>query len=223
MDAASLFEVVTPAANAAARRITTAAYVAATMSAPPADAVLEAYIDEVSAKVAQFCGLAIDTAMTPPTFASETLRATWFTADCHRGEKLLMPWRVPVSSITSVVENGVTLTSGDDYRLIGGAMLLRLNGDGETPSCWSTGKIVIVYVAGWTTLSTNAPADLQAAIAEQVKYRVFAKDRDPALRSESEPDVYSASYAVAGGENIGLSGLLIQVESALAPYRSFAL
>lgn len=218
-----LFEVVTPAANAAARRLTTAAYVGATMSSPPADAILENYIDEVSAKVARFCGLAADTAMTPPTFASETLRATWFTA-CHdRGDKLLLPWRVPVSSITSIVEGGTTLTTSTEYRLLPGGMVLRLAGDSETPTCWSTAKIVVVYVAGWATLSTNAPADLQAAVAEQVKYRSMRIDHDPAIRSEAVPDVYSASYAVAGGDNIGESGLLVQVETALAPYRSFAL
>lgn len=220
---ADLFEVTVAAGGASARRITTTAYVAAMMSTSPGDDALNSYIDEVSAKVARFCGLAADAAMTPPTFASETLRATWYVT-CHdRGDKLLLPWRIPVSSITSIVEAGVTLTTGTDYRLLPGGMVLRLAGDSETPTCWSTAKIVIVYVAGWATLSTNAPADLQAAVAEQVKYRVFAKDRDPALRSENEPDVYAASYAVAGGENIGPSGLLIQVESALAPYRSFAL
>lgn len=219
-----LFEVVTPAASAAARRLTTAAYAGATMSEPPSDSILESYIDEVSAKAAQYCGLAIDTAMTPPTFASETLRATWFAADCYRDSKLLLPWRVPVTSITSVVENGVTLTASDDYRLIGGATLLRLCGDGETPSFWSTAKIVVVYVAGWAaTLSSNAPADLQAAVAEQVKYRALAIPRDSAIRSEAVPDVYSATYALPGGDNVGASGLLIQVEAALAPYCAIAI
>jgi hypothetical protein len=212
-----LFEVVTPAASAAARRLTTAAYVAATMSAPPSNAILEAYIDEVSAKAADFCSLARDSIGSVPTFAAETVRATWFITD-GRDSELLLPWRVPVTSISSVVEDGLTLTANTDYRLMGAGVLLRLSSDVPIP--WSSGKIVVVYVAGWAaTLSTNAPADLQAAVAEQVKYRAWARDRDPGLRSESEPDVYSASYAIAGGDNVGESGMLVQVESALNTYR----
>lgn len=218
-----LFEVTSAAANAAARRLVTAAYVAATMEDPPSDAELESYIDEVTAKAARFCNLATDVAGAyPPTFAAETCRATYFIAECSRGPNLILPWRVPVTSISSVVEDGVTLTSGTDYRLIAGGMLLRLSSD--APYYWSTGKIVVTYVAGWAaTLSTNAPADLQAAVAEQVKYRAMAIDKDPAIRSESVPDVYTASYAVAGGDNVGNSGLLVQVESALRPYCAIAI
>lgn len=220
MSDSPLFEVVTPAATAAARRLTTAAYVAATMSAPPANASLEVYIDEVSAKASQFCGLASD-GINPPTFARETVRGTWYSTCNDRGQKLLLPWRTPVASITSVVEAGETLAA-DTYKLLPGGMLLRLSSD--TPTCWSTGKIVVVYVVGWAdTLSSNAPADLQSAVAEQVKYRAWSIDRDPSLRSENEPDVYSASWSVPGGDSIGSSGFLLQVESALAPYRNIAL
>lgn len=219
---ADLFEVTSAAGSASARRITTAAYVGATMSSPPADAILENYIDEVSAKIAQFCGLAADAAMTPPTFASETLRATWYTTCYSRGDKLLLPWRIPVSSITSVVEAGTTLTTSTDYRLLPGGMVLRLSGDSETPTCWSTGKIVVVYVAGWASLSTNAPADLQAAVAEQVKYRALQISRDPSLRSVDIDELRSETYNVVGGDSISTSGLLAQVEAALGPYRALA-
>ena len=89
MDDRPLFEVVTPAASAAARRLVTAAYVGATMETPPADAVLESYIDEVSARAAEFCRLAKDAIGTPPTFAAEALRATWFGTSATRGPRLL--------------------------------------------------------------------------------------------------------------------------------------
>lgn len=220
MDDRPLFEVVTPAASAAARRLVTAAYVGATMETPPADAVLESYIDEVSAKVALYCGLAND-GVNPPTFARETCRATWYST-CHdRGQKLLLPWRTPVASITSVVEDGTTLDAAA-YKLLPGAMLLRLSSD--VPSCWSTGKIVVVYVVGWAdALSAHAPADLQAAVAEQVKYRSMQVGKDYSLRSETVPDVISQTFAVAGGDSISKNGLLVQVEAALAPYRNIAL
>lgn len=217
-----LFEVVTAAADVAARRLTTAAYVAATMTAPPSNTVLESYIDEVSAKLAQYCGLASNAGGTPPTFASEALRATWFNTSGSRDTRLLLPWRVPVTTITSVIEEGVTLVADTEYRILPGAMLLRLSSD--TPIEWSTGKIVVLYTAGWAaTLSTNAPADIQSAVAEQVKYRAWSTDRDPALRSESEPDVYTGAWSVPGGDSIGRSGFLLQVEAAFAPYRNIAL
>lgn len=192
------------------------------METPPADAVLESYIDEVSARAAEFCRLAKDAIGTPPTFAAEALRATWFGTSATRGPRLLLPWRVPVTSITSVVEDGVTLTANDDYRLFAGGILERQSLD--DPVDWSSAKIVVVYAAGWAaTLSTNAPPDLRAAIAEQVKYRSLLISENPSIRSEAEPDVYSATYALPGGDNIGTSGLLVQVESALGPYRHISI
>ena len=59
-------------------------------------------------------------------------------------------------------------------------------------------------------------------VIEQVKMKYLATDRDPALRSENTPDVWSGSYAVAGGDSIGSSGLLPQVEAALAPYKNWS-
>mgnify|MGYP000340655311 FL=1 len=226
MDDRPLFEVTTPAATAAARRLTTAAAVAAIMDAgdvPSDTATTESHIDIVSAMMARVAGLASDGGANIPTFAAETLRATWFAATFARGDKLLLPWRVPVTSITSVVEDGVTLTPSDDYRLLPGAALLRLDGDGETPAAWLSAKIIVNYIAGWASLlSTNAPPELSAACAEQVKYRILSIERDPSVRSESVPDVYSASYAIAGGDNVAASGLLLQVQSALAPYRNIS-
>lgn len=216
---APYFEVVTPAADAAARRLVTVAYVAARMEGEPADAVVDSHIDEVSASFAAFARLATDAAMTPPTFASETLRATWSDVGLTRGTELHLPWRVPVTSITSIVEDGETLVSGTDYRLLPGARIERLS-EGD-PYPWSSDDIVVTYVAGWTSLSSNAPPDLQAAAAAQIKYRLKQIPRDAGLRSVSVDELRSETYNVPGGDSIGASGLLIQVEHALAPYRNF--
>jgi hypothetical protein len=216
---ADLLEVVTPATGTAVRRLTTAAYVSARMEGAPDSVTLESYIDEVSAQCAAYCGLARDAAGTPPTFATESLRATWYASHHRhrRGDKLLVPWRIPVTEIASVIEGGVTLDADTEYRLLSGGMLLRLCSD--APACWPLCKIVVEYTAGWENPSANAPADLQAAVAEQVKFRVMSLDRDPAVLSESVPDAYSASYAMRGVNNVGTSGLLLQVEAALTPYR----
>ncbi|MFO1080852.1 MAG: hypothetical protein U1E23_09530 [Reyranellaceae bacterium] len=209
------FEVTAAETDPAARRLTTAAAVAATMEDSVDQATLEAYIDEVSAKAAVHCRLAKD-GINPPTFAEEECRATFYVASCHRGERLILPWRVGIT-IDSVTENGVALVAGTDFDLLAGGILLRLCSD--APACWSQAKIVVDYTAGWT-LPTGAPADLQAAIAEQVKYRTMLIDVNPSIRQEAEPDVYSAQYNVPGGDSIDDTGLLVQVVRALGEYRS---
>ena len=217
-----MLEVTAAAANGAARMLTTSAKVQAVLGIATDTALIEAMIERVSALAAARCGLARDVAGAMPTFGTETLRATWFVDSGERPRSaLILPWRVPVTTITSVVEAAVTLTAGTDYRLVGGGLVERLVQD--APVAWSSGKIVVTYVAGWALATANAvPPDLEAAVIEQVKGMYVARARDPAVRSVNVPDVYAASYSVAGGDSIGSSGLLTQVEAALAPYRNWS-
>lgn len=217
-----MLEVTAAAANGAARMLTTTAKVQAVLGIATDTALIEAMIERVSALAAARCGLARDVAGAMPTFGLETLRATWFvdSGERSRGSALILPWRVPVTAITSVVEAAVTLTAGTDYRLVGGGLVERLAQD--TLIAWSNGKIVVAYVAGWALATANAvPPDLEAAVIEQVKGMYVARARDPAVRSVNVPEVYSASYSVAGGDSVGSSGLLPQVEAALAPYKNW--
>lgn len=181
-----------------------------------ADVVLEAIIDQVTAKMARFANLAVDVHGTPPTFAAEGLRATWSVSRRERPPRLLLPWRVPITEIVSVVESGTALDPDTDCRLTTGGILLRLVD--ETPAPWAIGKIVVEYQAGWN-LPDDAPADLVAVATEQVRYVALAAGRDPGVRSYTTPDLEQVSFNVPGGSSIGSSGLLIQVETALAPYR----
>lgn len=215
-----LFEVTTPAADAAARRLTTAAKVRALVGSPSGDDTkLETLIDGVSAECAGHCGLARPANMaSPPTFGRETVRATWLQVSGSRDSLLILPWRVAVTP-GQVVEDGVNLTVNTDYRLVGGGMLERISGD--APVRWSSGKIVVPYTAGWV-LPDGVPPELERLVIEQVKMAYLNVDQNPGVRSESVPDVYQASYAVAGGDSIGRSGLLVSLESALAPFRSWS-
>lgn len=215
-----LFEVTTPAADAAARRLTTAAKVRALVGSPAGDdPKLETLIDGVSAECAAYCGLARSANMaSPPTFGQEVVKATWLQACEPRGTMLVLPWRVAVSP-GQVVENGSILTLNTDYRLVGGGMLERISGD--APVRWSSGKIVVPYTAGWV-LPDGVPPELERLVIEQVKMAYLNADQNPAIRSENEPDVYAASYAVPGGDSIGRSGLLVSLESALSPFRSWS-
>ena len=211
------FEVVTPVANAAARRLTTATKVQAALRLGSVDSTLiESIIDTVSGECVRFANLARSASGTVPTFGQEVLRATWLGTEMDRGSVLILPWRTPIATVGSVVEDGTTLALNTEFRLVGGGMLERMTDD--APICWLSGKIVVSWTAGWL-LPAEVPAELEGQVIEQVKMRYLATDRDPALRSENTPDVWSGSYAVAGGDSIGESGLLRSLEVALSPYR----
>ncbi|HQR87691.1 MAG TPA: hypothetical protein PLH31_00100 [Caulobacter sp.] len=215
-----LFEVVTPVSNAAARRLTTAEKVQAALRLGSVDSTLiESIIDAVSGECVRFCNLARPATGGVPTFGQEALRATWLVTALYRGSVLILPWRTPVATVDSVVEDGTTLALNTDFRLVCGGMLERMTDD--APVSWSPGKIVVSWTAGWS-LPTEVPAELEGQVIEQVKMKYLATDRDPALRSENTPDVWSGSYAVAGGDSIGESGLLKSLEAALSPFKTWA-
>ncbi|MGE0722818.1 MAG: hypothetical protein AB7O45_00510 [Alphaproteobacteria bacterium] len=166
--------------------------------------------------IAAWCGLAADQTG-GRTFAVETMTATWLSADCARSTRLLLPWRVPLISITSIVEDGVTLDA-DDYRTVPmGAMLERIGSDGETPCLWSSAPIVVTYTAGWTAANidgTDMPADLQDACLQECTTRWRARGRDPGLRSETVPDLHA--WVQGYGQDGERNQLLPETEAMLA-------
>jgi hypothetical protein len=219
-----LFEVVTPAADAGARRLTTAARVRAVLRATTTsdDALIEQLIDRASGMAASYCRLARDPVGAVPTFGAETLRATWYgLADgVRRGSCLVLPWRAPVTAVDAVVEAGTALSAGLDFGPLGGGLLQRLASD--VPRAWSSGNIIVTYRAGWA-LPDGVPAEIEGPLIEQVKLDYLGADRDPGVRSESVPDVHQVQFNVAGGDAIGESGLLKSLESALAPFKNWSL
>jgi len=188
------------------------------------DTELGKVIARRSAAMAAYCRLAQDQ-VGGRTFGQETLEVTFLATARDRQPALLLPWRVPVVSVTSIVENGVALSS-TDYRLQGGAAIVeRIASDGETPIAWSSRKIVVTFVAGWLcfdNVSPTVPEEVQAACLEECKVAWFSRRRDPLLRSEDVPDVYSVGYAVPGavGGMESEGGLLATTAELLTPYRN---
>jgi hypothetical protein len=75
-----------------------------------------------------------------------------------------------VQSITTVVENGVTLVAGTDY-VFNTATNLLYRGSGYYPTGWfapGIGNVVITYLAGYATV----PANVQLATRELVRFWV---------------------------------------------------
>lgn len=125
--------------------------------------------------------------------------------------------RFPVVEILEVIEDGTELTP-DDWELDEATGQLWRLSSGDR-SCWSDcGTTTVSYVGGYD-LPDALPADIQRAAVDQAKAQYKAGARDPALRSETTEGVGSATWSVAGGDSFGRSGLLAQVEGALAPYR----
>lgn len=133
-----------------------------------------------------------------------------------RGEVLRLS-RYPVVEVLEVIEAGTELTP-DDYELDEFTGQLWRLSDGDR-IWWSDAGVITVSYTGGYGLPDDLPADIQRAAIEQSKATYMAGGRDPTLRSFSVPDVYQATYSVGGGDSVGKSGLLAQVEGALMPHK----
>lgn len=171
------------------------------------DDALETFITQASRACATYCNR---------VFAEETLVDSFRLTSST--DKLLLS-RMPVSSITSVVEDGTTLAA-DEYEFEAATgFLWRLDGD-DNRSCWSCGKIVVTFVAGYELLET-LPHDVERACIVTVKQNYFAKTRDPMVKEVDVPGVERVSYWV--GSMPGDNGALpAEAEALLDPFRIIA-
>lgn len=150
-------------------------------------------------------------------FASEKVTDSFRPGSMSCLETLWLS-RVPVTTVHAVVEDGATLTSIDYEINANSGELWRLDSAGERTT-WATGVLITVQHTGGYVSLTTLPHDVERACIDQVKAIFQGRQRDPTLRSVNMPDVFQASFALAGGDNFGPSGLLKSVEGALAPYR----
>jgi hypothetical protein len=115
--------------------------------------------------------------------------------------------------LVAVFEDGaaVDVAAWDVYPEEGA--LYRL--DGTTVAAWLGTTLLVDYTAGYDPI----PADVQGAALEWLTARWFALGRDPALRSETVPDLISQVYA--GDAGAGTSGGAIPpgARDLLAPYK----
>lgn len=172
------------------------------------DAWLATQITQASQAAATYCNR---------VFAQETL-LDYFRLDCG-ADKLLLS-RIPVASITTVVEDGVTLTAADYELEASTGFLWRLDG-ADNRSCWAAAKIVVTFIAGYELLAT-LPPDIERAAIILVKQAYFAKQRDPLVKGETVeiPGVETrrSDFWVGSvpGDN---GGIPLEAQALLDPYR----
>lgn len=132
----------------------------------------------------------------------------------------------PVTSVTSVVEDGDTLVDGTDFQ-VNAAMgtLDRLSSDEITT--WSFEKATITYVGGYVLPGDDGTRTLPYDIEEACIYTVSARmseldttNADVDIRSESLDGIYSASYETNGAKRFSANmGLPQRAVALLAKYR----
>lgn len=204
---------------AATTGLTTVARVKAALSIGDTseDTFLTEEIVRVSALICDYLGVVAADDGTRP-LGRETLVETFRLPRC-RPEIILS--RAPVTSITSVVEDGETLTASD-YEIDKAPGLLRRLSDDERIE-WPAVKIVVTYVAGWLLpgdASANMPAGIEAAAIELIKARRAARTRDPLVKSREVPGVLRTDYWVGA---VGDGGVITtDLASMLDPYRNLA-
>jgi len=128
-----------------------------------------------------------------------------------RGRLRLMLSRTPVSTITSIVEDGVILTAGDDYDFEPDVGFVNRLAGGRARE-WTAQTIQVTYDAGYILPrfpARDLPADIERACISLVKLYYFARNRDPLVKSEDVQGAVNTAYFV-GGDAIppDIAGLL---------------
>lgn len=118
------------------------------------------------------------------------------------------------TSITTIIEDGITLSASLYELQRRDGTLIRLDESGE-PSYWAAEKIMVTYSAGFADVAA-IPADLGRGCLELVKLAWFARTRDPALKSEDAFELYRFDYVV--GTAPGDEGLPASVKRYVDRY-----
>lgn len=160
------------------------------------DSLLNRYIASASVAVGQYCNR---------VFAAETVKdeiwpdREWYSFQVAGSMHDVHLSRWPVITMTTVVENGKTLTDPAYYRVNQETGIVTRMDQNSYPRDWLAWPLSFTYRAGYETL----PPDVVDATIRLVKARYVAKGRDPFLKSETIPGVREATWWVATGTDAG--------------------
>jgi hypothetical protein len=173
------------------------------------DTALTQHIDAVSIAVNNYCSR---------IFAVQTYRDQLRNAYGGFGEALVTR-QYPI-----VVEAGTDLVVTEDGAVLDPTLyevdpdtgrLYRLYSASSAASAWTAPLILVDYTGGFNPI----PPDVQGAALDWVTTRWHAAGRDPALRSETIPDVISQVYAGDAGAGTSAGAIPPGARDLLTPYR----
>ena len=152
------------------------------------------------------------------------------TLDVWERRSLLMLPELPILSVASVVEDGITLTGGTDYVLAGAGQLLRGSGAPSTWRTWAVGPqiVTVVYSHGYMDIPQKIVdvATRAAARAYQAGLQSAQTGGVLGVRSVGLGDFSLGFHSTQGGGvsegALGASGarfLLLSEKDALDEYR----
>jgi len=163
------------------------------------DAYLAVLIQQASSKAVELSGR---------EFSKETIVDTFWVDEC---DAILQLTRWPIVSVTSVVEDDVTLTASDYEIIADSGWLRRIDSDGVLQIWMPSAKVIVTYDAGWVLL-TNESHALERIVIDEIKRNWFARERDPMLRSIEVPGVLSKSFWVNTGGSSEKDPMLTALE-----------
>ena len=203
--------------------LTLAEIQAATGATDAADAAALAVLKaRVAAAIARECCVSVD-GVTPPTLRLEVLTEAFRLDRTDDNSRFTLPVghvllsRGPVVSITSVVEDGVTLPA-DEYEINAtNCRLYRMDGDDERTS-WASAKVTVVYTAGWSAV----PDDLKLAASKLARILWTEEGpnaREPGLKRHNVDGVGEREYWVSSNDEPLMSN---EITELLSPYMNYA-
>lgn len=147
----------------------------------------------------------------------ETFRTPASYVWCREGRLRMMLTAFPVVSITSVTEDGNTLTANVDYDFTADGLVNRLSNNRVI--AWTGATTVINYVAGWALpldTSPTVPSDIQRAANVLIRDWYQSRGRDSTVKAQEIAGLGSMQFGT------GASGdtLPAPVEALLHPWRS---
>jgi hypothetical protein len=175
------------------------------------DAALTQQIDQVSRAIDNYCDR---------IFARQSYRDQYrYVYNWLKPGEPLRTRQPPIGvnggglPVLAITEDGTALDAADWEVDTDSGELYRLDGTTAVAS-WTGAAIIVDYDGGFDPI----PADVQGAALEWITARWSAQGRDPALRSETIPDVITQVWS-SDAVSTTTSSIPSGVRDWLAPYR----
>jgi uncharacterized phiE125 gp8 family phage protein len=167
------------------------------------DATLSDFIVKQSRVAAKWCGR---------VFAREDLQEVFRRV--ARDSLTLARW--PVTTISSIVADDVTLTADDWEMDAASGQVFRLSSNGDRRRWWAR-KITVLYTAGYALLE-ELPDDIEEAVILMIAGAYAERGKDPAVKSETVDGIGKTDFWVGDVPGEFVRGLPLAIASMLEPY-----